>query len=101
MTTVEQELVELLDMTPPEPGERCQLCNRRRNKKRTSEEPTTRKVTFVLPADRADPVEEGLDALQELVGADGHSYPKGHLLEALVVLGAQHREDLATYFNGE
>jgi hypothetical protein len=88
------------ELAPPEPGERCQLCNRRVNKKRTDESPRTVRVVFTLPADRAEPVEEGIDALQEVVGADPHSYPKGHLLEALVVLGAQHREDLKSYFNG-
>ena len=46
-------------------------------------------------------MEEGLDALQEIVGADPHSYPKGHLLEALVLLGAQQREELQRYFNGD
>ena len=79
-----------------------QLCNRRVNKKRSEDEPAkTVRVVFTLPADRAEPVEEGIDALQEIVGADPHSYPKGHLLEALVVLGAQNREELARYFNGE
>ena len=90
------------ELQPPQPGERCSLCNRRVNKKRSKDEPAkTVRVVFTLPADRAEPVEEGIDALQEIVGADPHSYPKGHLLEALVVLGAQNREELARYFNGE
>ena len=88
-------------MIAPEPGERCALCNRRRNKKRTTEEPTTRKFTAILPADRMAPVEEGFDALQEIAGVDPHSYPRGSLLEALLVLVGQHREELRTYFNGE
>ena len=89
------------ELKPPQPGERCLLCDRRRNKKRSENEPAkTVRVVFTLPADRAEPVEEAIDALQEAVGADPHSYPKGHLLEALLVLGAQQREELAAYFNG-
>ena len=68
-----------VNVQPPAPGERCELCNRRVNKKRSEDEPAkTVRVVFTLPADRAEPVEEGIDALQEIVGADPHSYPKGH-----------------------
>lgn len=74
----EAEIVALLDMTPPQPGERCGLCHRRVNKKRSEDEPAkTVRVVFTLPADRAEPVEEAIDALQEAVGADPHSYPRG------------------------
>jgi hypothetical protein len=88
-------------MEPPQPGERCELCNRRRNKKRTEESPSVRRLAISLPADRMEPVEEGFDALQQVVGADPYSYPRGTLLEALLVLGGQHREELARYFNGD
>ncbi len=91
---------EWIALVAPRPGERCPVCSRRVNKKRTDESPKTVRVVFTLPADRAEPVEEAIDALQEAVGADPHSYPKGHLLEALLVLGAQQREELAAYFNG-
>jgi hypothetical protein len=84
----------------PRPGERCELCNRRVNKKRTEESPEVRRLAISLPADRMEPVEEGFDALQQVVGADPYSYPRGTLLEALLVLGGQHREELARYFNG-
>jgi hypothetical protein len=43
-------------------------------------------------------VEEGLDSLQAFVGADTTSYPRGTLLELLLLLGGQNREDLRTYF---
>ena len=85
----------------PEPGERCQVCNRRRNKPRQGDSPTARELRIKLPADRMESVEEALDALQEVTGADPHSYPKGSLLEALLVLGGQHREELRTYFKRE
>ena len=82
----EAEIVRLLDMEPPKPGERCELGGGRVNKKRSENEPAkTVRVVFTLPADRAEPVEEGIDALMEIVGADPYSYPKGHLLEALLV----------------
>ncbi len=98
---IQNDIITRLDMASPKPGERCQLCNRRVNKKRSENEPAkTVRVVFTLPADRAEPVEEAIDALQELVGADPSSYPKGHLLEALVVLGTQQREELTAYFNG-
>ena len=45
-------------------------------------------------------VEEAFDALQEVTGVDPYSYPKGVLLEALLVLGGQQREQLRLYFKG-
>lgn len=88
-------------LTPPEPGERCLLCNRRRNKPRSDESPTTKEIRVRLPVDRMEPVEEAFDALQELTGVDPYSYPKGTLLEALLVLGSQHREELELFFKGD
>lgn len=86
------------EMAPPEPGQRCALCNRRKNKPRTEGTPPTRSLKIRLPADRMEPVAEAFDALQEITGADPHSYPRGTVLEALLVLGGQHREELTTYF---
>ena len=89
------------DNGSPGPGERCTAdrpCGRRIPKPRTSTSPDTRRVVAVLPTERADSVIEALDALQELCAVDPHSYPRGHLLEALTLLGAQHREELKTYF---
>jgi hypothetical protein len=51
-----------------------------------------------LPEERATAVDEALDALQEYVGADAHSYPRGTLIEVLVGLGAQQREQLKAFF---
>lgn len=83
---------------PPEPGERCALCDRRVNKPRTSSSPGTRRVVTVLPSERADNVEEGLENLQAYVGADSTSYPRGSVLELLLLLGGQHREELRSYY---
>jgi len=90
----------VVELEPPAPGERCELCHRRVNKKRTEESPATKRVVITLPADRAEYVEEGFDALQEYTGADPHSYPRGYLLELLLGLGAQHREELKEHING-
>ena len=84
----------------PKPGERCKLCNRRRNKPRQNDSPVTREIRIKLPTERMEAVEEAFDAMQEVTGVDPYSYPKGVLLEALLVLGGQHREELAAYFGG-
>jgi len=86
---------------PPAPGERCQVCHRRRNKERTSTSPEVKRVMASLPPDRAEALAEGLDNLQEYVGLDGASYPRGVLLEYLLVLGAQQREQLRTFVKGD
>jgi hypothetical protein len=36
-----------------------------------------------------------------VVGADPYSYPRGSILEALLLLGGQEREELRRYFNGD
>lgn len=95
----ELEAIEVLADFALEPGTRCPVCHRRHNKPRQPTTPEARKVKAgTLPEERATAVDEGLDALQEFVGADGHSYPRGSLVEALVVLGAQQREQLKAYF---
>ena len=86
---------------PPEPGERCLCCNRRLNKPRTDESPATKQIRITLPMDRVEWAEEAFDALQQVVGADPYSYPRGRILEALLVLGGQEREALRAYFNGD
>lgn len=88
-------------LAPPEPGQRCVTCGRRRNKPRKDDSPTTREIRIKLPADRMETVEDAFDALQEVTGIDPYSYPKGTLLEALLLLGGQHREELAEHFRGE
>lgn len=96
MTVTYAEPEEML--APPQPGERCSLCNRRVNKPRKDDSPTTREIRIKLPADRMESVEEAFDALQEVTGIDPYSYPKGTLLEALLLLGGQNRESLRAYF---
>ena len=93
--------VQDLALSPPEPSERCGLCGRRRNKPRKTDSPTTREMRIRLPVERMESVEEAFDALQQVVGADPYSYPRGRILEALLILGGQEREALAAYFNGD
>ena len=88
-------------LTPPEPGERCVLCNRRRNKPRKDDSPTTSEVRLRGPADIVEDTAEHLDILQEYVGIDPYSYPRLKLVSALLALGARHREELREHFVGE
>lgn len=88
-------------LRPPEPGERCVLCNRRRNKTRKEDSPTTREVRLRGPADVVEDTEEHLDILQEYVGIDPYSYPRLKLVSALLALGARHREELREHFDLE
>lgn len=82
----------------PEPGTRCPTCSRRVNKPRKEDSPVVRQIRITLPTDRMESVEEAFDALQEVTGIDPYSYPKGVLLEALLLLGGQHREELRAHF---
>ena len=85
----------------PEPGERCPTCNRRKAKPRHADSPTELKRWDALgPSERVEAVREGLDYLQEYVGIDPHSYPHLTLLEGLMALGAQQREQLRAHFSG-
>jgi hypothetical protein len=102
LTESERKTIEALAAASQvEPGTRCPTCNRRVNKPRTEESPSVREIRIRLPEDRIEPVEEAFDALQEITGVDPYSYPKGTLLEALLLLGGQHREELAAHFRGE
>lgn len=85
----------------PQPGERCPTCRRRVNKPRKESSPAVRELRVKLPSDRMESVEEAFDALQEITGVDPYSYPKGTLLEVLLLLGGQHREELAAHFRGD
>jgi len=85
----------------PEPGERCIACDRRVPKPRKSSSPDTRRLVTMLPVERAASVEEGLENLQAYVGADTSSYPRGALIESLLLLGGQHREELRAWFTKE
>ena len=91
----------MTNLMPPEPGERCVVCNRRRNKPRQDSSPDTKEMRIKLPTDRMQWAEEAFDALQQVVGADPYSYPRGQILEALLLLGGQQREQLKAYFAGE
>lgn len=101
LSEAEVETIEALArLAAPEPGERCVLCNRRVNKPRQNDSPDTREMRIKLPTERMEWAEEAFDAMQELTGIDPYSYPRGALLEALLVLGGQHREELRAHFEG-
>lgn len=101
LTNDERETIAALaEAAGVEPGTRCPCCNRRVNKPRQDSSPPVREIRIRLPEDRIEAVEEAFDALQELTGVDPYSYPKGTLLEALLLLGAQQREELQAYFKG-
>jgi len=102
LTDAERETIAALARAADvEPGTRCPCCDRRVNKPRSEDSPTTREIRIRLPEDRLEPVEEAFDALQEITGVDPYSYPKGTLLEALLLLGGQHREELKAHFTGD
>jgi hypothetical protein len=88
-----------IEVAVPEPGERCMVCDRRVPKPRQEGSPTSRRLVVTLPSERAASVEEGLENLQAYVGADLASYPRGTVLELLLILGGQHREALKAYFD--
>lgn len=92
---------EEVETAHPEPGERCPACDRRVPKPRTSTSPASRRLVVTGPADRIGYLIDALDALQAFVGADPHSYPRLSVLEALALLGGQHRELLRHYFEKE
>lgn len=81
-----------------EPGTRCPTCHRRVNKPRKNDSPSVKEVRMRGPVDRIEAAEEGLDILQEFSKVDPYSYPRLTLVEALLALGAQHREELRAYF---
>lgn len=83
-----------------EPGTRCPCCNGRKNKPRQNDSPDTKEIRIKLPAERMEWAEEAFDALQQVVGADPYSYPRGALLEAMLVLAGQQREQLRSLFEG-
>ncbi len=100
LSQAELDAIEVLANYLPEPGTRCALCHRRVNKPRQDDSPAVREMRFRGPNDLIEPLEEGIDALQEFTRVDPYAYPRARLLEALLVLGAQHREELKAYFEG-
>ena len=100
LTEAEHEAIQTL-AAHVAPGTRCPTCHRRVNKPRRDDSPTVREVRFRGPSDLVEAVEEGLDALQEFAGIDPYSYPRIRLLEALLALGAQQREEVAGHFRGD
>lgn len=97
----EREAIETLAQHLPEPGTRCPTCHRRVNKPRKEDSPAIKEVRLRGPVERVEALQEGLDNLQEFSGIDPYSYPGVTLLEALLALGAQHREELAEHFKGQ
>lgn len=83
-----------------EPATMCPTCNRRVPKPKQPTSPDTKVVSIGrLPVERQEALADALDALCEYTGATKHSYPKGVILEALVGLGAAHREELRDYLD--
>jgi hypothetical protein len=101
LSDAERELIETLAQHLPEPGTRCPTCHRRVNKPRSEDSPAIKEVRLRGPVDRVEALQEGLDTLQEFSGVDPYSYPGVTLLEALLALGAVHREELKAHFEGE
>lgn len=97
----EREAIESLAAALPEPGTRCPTCHRRVNKPRQNDSPDTKELRIKLPAERMEWAEEAFDALQQTVGADPYSYPRGALLEAMLILAGQQREQLRSLFQGD
>lgn len=98
LSEAEREAIETLAGALPEPGTRCPTCQRRVNKPRKEDSPAIKEVRLRGPVERVEALQEGLDNLQEFSRIDPYSYPGVTLLEALLALGAQHREELKAYF---
>jgi len=101
LSEAEREAIEVLASYVVEPGERCPVCHRRRNRERTDDSPPVKEVRFRGPTDLIEALEEHLDVLQEWAQIDPYAYPRARLLEALIVLGAQHREEIRAHFGSE
>lgn len=101
LSDAEREAIETLAQHLPEPGTRCPTCQRRVNKPRQNDSPDTKEMRLRGPADLVEVVEENFDILQQFVGIDPYTYPRLKLVDALVALGARHREELAAHFKGE
>lgn len=101
LSEAEREAIQVLAAHTVEPGTRCPTCHRRVNKPRQEDSPAVREVRFRGPTDLIEALEEHLDALQEFTGIDPYSYPRARLLEALIALGAQQREELKAHFEGD
>ena len=67
------------------------------NRTKTKEAPESKEMRLRGPVDVVEAVDEGYDNLQEYVGLDAKGYPRIRLMEYLLVLGAQHREELRKF----
>ena len=102
LSDAEREIIAALaEHAEIEPGSRCPVCNHRRNRPRKNDSPDTKQIRITLPVDRMEWAEEAFDALQQVVGADPYSYPRGALLEAMLILAGQQREQLTSLFQGD
>lgn len=100
LSEAERETIEALAAHAVEPGTRCPTCHRRVNKPRKEDSPAVKEVRLRGPSDLVEDVEENFDALQEYVGIDPYSYPRLRLVDALIALGARHREEVKAHFEG-
>ena len=89
-----------LPIRPPDPGEECQVCQRRAPHPRTAKTPETQTFSVRLPVERKANLHEGLKSLASVTGATQKKDPLGSLLEALLLLGSEHRERLSGLFAG-
>jgi hypothetical protein len=100
-TDAELRAIEALAEYALTPGTRCPLCHRRMNRTKTREAPETREMRLRGPSEVVEAVEEGFDNLQEYAGVDPYGFPRIRLMEYLLALGAQHREELKAHFEEE
>lgn len=100
LSDAEVDAIEVLADALPQPGTRCPTCHRRVNRKKQIDSPPVKEVRFRGPTDVVEAVEEGFDLLQEFAGIDPYGFPRIRLLEALLQLGAQQREELRRHFKG-
>ena len=80
------------------PGDVCPSCERRIPHPRQGSTPDTAVLGVRGPKDRKEALHEGLKALSEFTGATKAKYPLCSLLEMLLVLGSQNREELKDWF---
>ena len=94
----ELQAIETLAEYAIPPGTRCPTCHRRVNKPRQDDSPPVKEVRFRGPTDVVEAVENDFDILQEFAKVDPYGFPRIRLLEALLQLGVQQREELRRHF---
>jgi hypothetical protein len=77
--------------------ETCPTCQRRLPKPKTETSPTSKAIQARLPYEEAGDVDAALDALIEYCEVKD-KYPKGRMIQALVILGGSQREELRRWF---